>query len=163
MGFVVVGATCGMRRATTEGECASSGSCASDGACVAYVHPMASPFAVAALAGIVAVAFGWSLAALAVGIIVAAVGTVFGFSMGHFGVVPAWLLAAAGALRLRDRALAGTGIAAALLPLPLAILLVSAGGAHLAFYAAAFGPALAWGAFAAAKGFKPPAPARPQR
>ncbi|HVM45763.1 MAG TPA: hypothetical protein VM582_07480, partial [Candidatus Thermoplasmatota archaeon] len=91
-----------------------------------------------------------ALLPLALAVVGAGVGAVFGLSLGAWGVAVAALLAAAG-LALRRDALAWAALAAVLLPFAAVLAVVAAAPAsHALFYAAALGPALSWLALAAA-------------
>lgn len=135
--------TCGM--SSVSETCTSTADCAAKSSCVSALHPMALPFLAA---GVVGVGLAWarqSFALMALGIFAAAVGTIFGFSMGWAGIVPGVLLAVAGALLARDGVIGGAAVVASLAPLALIVgILLFAGGAFVLVYLAAAVPLLLW-------------------
>lgn len=88
--------------------------------------------------------------ALALGVLAAPVGALFGLSMGFHGIGTAWAVAAAGTLAHPHRAAGLAGLLAAILPFLLMLAMLQArwppGAAVLLVV---FLPALAWVAFAA--------------
>lgn len=92
--FALVTYLCGVR---SVGEiCTSAADCAAKSSCVSYLHPMAIPYVLLALAG---VALAWMRLAyplLVMGALGTLVGIAFGMSMGLAGIGVGVLVLAAG-------------------------------------------------------------------
>ena len=145
------GYVCGMKQVEA---CFSPEECEAKSECVSDPHPLAPPFVVLAVVGLVGVLAGRRDVTLAAAVLVSGLATLVGLSIGSIEIYAAALLVAA-AFTLaprdrRDRWLAWAGLAAILAAVPVFTLVARVGhGSPALLLLTLFAPALAWIAFAA--------------
>lgn len=132
---------CGVR-SVSEG-CFSTEECEAESVCASALHPLSLPLTGVSLLGLVLAWRGASFPLMLAGVLTSAVGTIFGFSAGLYGVGAGLLITLAGsALCGWPWTRVGAPIAA-VLSLALGIAAATA-DAHGLFYLGVLAPPLAW-------------------
>lgn len=147
--LVAAGLRCGMVRASA---CGTPEECDAEAECVSRVHPVALPLAALALVGGAGAWRSLPGVPLGAGVVAAGAGTLFGLSLGFWGIGVGALLVAAGvatpgppAWARVERTLRWTAVVAATLPPVLMVALLAAGPPSVALaWLVTLGPVLAW-------------------